>query len=96
MYFAILGGISNVETYAIGTSIREIARLRKFYGRGRWRKRKGIARVRLEDGEVPLARYTGTKLTELDVKSSRSSATLTDGYSIHPKTIRRLPEKQGL
>jgi hypothetical protein len=54
MYFEILGDISNVETFAIGTSIREIARLRKFYGRGRWRKRKGIARVRLEDGEVRL------------------------------------------
>jgi hypothetical protein len=25
------------------------------YGRGRWRKRKGIARVRLEDGEELLA-----------------------------------------
>jgi hypothetical protein len=55
MYFEILGDISNVETFAIGTSIREIARLRKFYGRGRWRKRKGIARVRLGDGEVRLA-----------------------------------------
>ena len=55
MYFEILGDISNVETFAIGTSIREIARLRKFYGRGRWRKRKGIARVRSEDGEVRLA-----------------------------------------
>jgi hypothetical protein len=55
MYFEILGDISNVETFAIGTSIREIARLRKFYRRGRWRKRKGIARVRLEDGEVRLA-----------------------------------------
>jgi hypothetical protein len=51
-YFEILGDISDVETFAIGSSIREIARLRKFYGRGRWRKRKGIAQVRLEDGEV--------------------------------------------
>jgi hypothetical protein len=50
MYFEILGDITNVETFAIGSSIREIARLRKIYGRGRWRKRKGIARVRLEDG----------------------------------------------
>ena len=52
MYFEILGDITDVETFAIGSSIREIARLRKMYGRGRWRKRKGIARVRLEDGEV--------------------------------------------
>jgi hypothetical protein len=40
---------------ATGSSIRELARLRKFYGRGRWRKRKGIARVRLESGEMRLA-----------------------------------------
>ena len=40
-------------TFAIGSSIREIARLRK--GRGRWRKRKGVARVRLEDGTLHLA-----------------------------------------
>jgi len=56
MYFEVLGDITNVETFAVGSSIREIARLRKAYGRGRWRKRKGTARVRLEDGEVRLAK----------------------------------------
>lgn len=55
MYFEILGEITRSETFAAGSSIREIARLRKFYGRGRWRKRKGIARVRLPDGAVRLA-----------------------------------------
>jgi hypothetical protein len=55
MYFEIIGDITHVETFAAGSSIREIARLRKRYGRGRWRKRKGIARVRLEDGTVVLA-----------------------------------------
>jgi hypothetical protein len=55
MYFQILGEITHAETFAAGSSIRELGRLRKFYGRGRWRKRKGIARVRLEDGEVRLA-----------------------------------------
>jgi hypothetical protein len=55
MYFAVLGDITNVETFAVGVSIREIARLRRVYGRGRWRKRKGMARVRLEDGEIRLA-----------------------------------------
>lgn len=52
MYFEIVGDITHAETFVIGTSIREIARLRKRYGRGRWRKRKGIARVRLEDGAI--------------------------------------------
>ena len=55
MYFEILGEITHIETFAVGSSIREITRLRKRYGRGRWRKRKGIATVRLEDGAVLLA-----------------------------------------
>jgi hypothetical protein len=40
MHFEILGDISEVETFATGPAIREIARLRRAYGRGRWRKRK--------------------------------------------------------
>jgi hypothetical protein len=52
MKFEILGNIAAVETFATGSAIREIARLRKLYGRGRWRKRKGIARVRLADGTI--------------------------------------------
>ena len=55
MYFEIVGEVTHVETFAIGSSITEIARLRKVYGRGRWRKRKGIARVRLGDGATRLA-----------------------------------------
>lgn len=55
IYFEIIGELTEAETIAIGSSIREIGRLRKFYGRGRWRKRKGIARVRLPDGSVRLA-----------------------------------------
>ena len=52
MAFEILGEISAVETFAAGTAIREINRLRRIYGRGRWRKRKGIARVRFADGSI--------------------------------------------
>lgn len=52
MDFEILGAVSEIETFAIGTSIRELERLRRTYGSGRWRKRKGIARVRLADGTV--------------------------------------------
>jgi hypothetical protein len=55
MQFEILGEISGIETFATGSGIREIARLRRVYGRGRWRKRKGIARVRLANGTVHLA-----------------------------------------
>jgi hypothetical protein len=52
MHFQIIGSISEIETIATSSGIREIARLRKRYGRGRWRKRKGMAEVRLSDGEI--------------------------------------------
>ncbi len=54
MDFTIVGDITDIETFAVGKAIREIGRLRKQYGRGRWRKRKGIAHVRLSDGTIRL------------------------------------------
>ena len=55
MRFELLGNIANIKTFASGSGIREIARLRRMYGSGRWRKRKGVARVRLSDGSVHVA-----------------------------------------
>ncbi len=55
MHFEVLGDIADIETFATGSAIREIARLRRVHGRGRWRKRKGIARVRLADGSIHMA-----------------------------------------
>jgi len=55
MRFEILSKISNVETFAKGSGIRERARLRRSYERARWRKCKGIATVRLPDGSVHVA-----------------------------------------
>jgi hypothetical protein len=52
MWFELLTEIADAETIAAGTSIREIARLRRRYGRGRWRKRKGVGTVRLADGTI--------------------------------------------
>jgi hypothetical protein len=52
MDFEILGEITDVETFATGGAIRELPRLRRAYGAGRWRKRKGTAQVRLPDGTV--------------------------------------------
>jgi hypothetical protein len=65
MYFEIIGEIEGIEPIAVGTSIRDIARLRKRYGTGRWRKLKGTATVRLRSGVVHRAelRYTGVKPT---------------------------------
>ena len=55
MDFELIGEITDVETIAVGAGIRDRARLRKQYGKGRWRKRKGVARVRLPDGRIRLA-----------------------------------------
>lgn len=55
MNFEIIGEITVVETIAAGTGIRDIRRLRKNYGKGRWRKLKGVARVRLDNGRIRLA-----------------------------------------
>jgi hypothetical protein len=55
MYFELLGDITDIETIAVAHSIRENARLEKRYGAGRWRKMKGIGRVRLENGTIRLA-----------------------------------------
>ncbi len=50
--FDILEEIANVETIAAGKRIRELARLEKQYGSGRWRKMKGEAKIRLRNGRV--------------------------------------------
>jgi hypothetical protein len=55
MDFELLGDLENVETIATGGSIRELPRLRRLYGKGRWRKMKGVARIRLKDGRIRLA-----------------------------------------
>ena len=50
MHVEILGEIDNIELIAVGGSIRDIRRLRKQYGPGRWRKLKGTATVALKNG----------------------------------------------
>jgi hypothetical protein len=52
MQLHIIGPITEIETIATSSGIRELPRLRKRYGRGRWRKRKGIAEVRLSNGDI--------------------------------------------
>lgn len=52
MYFEILEHIRDIRVIARGRSLRERRRLRKAYGPGRWRKVKGQAAVRLEDGTI--------------------------------------------
>lgn len=54
-HFEIIGEILDVETIAVGSSIRDLGRLYKQYGHGNWRKLKGIAKVRLAHGTIRLA-----------------------------------------
>ena len=71
MDFSILGEITEIETFAVGRQIRELKRLRRQYGRGRWRKRKGVARVRLSDGTVRRAElhwYEATGVGQKEIK----------------------------
>jgi hypothetical protein len=53
--FEIVGAILQLETIAVGRGIRELKRLEKAYGKGHWRKRKGVARIRLANGRVHTA-----------------------------------------
>lgn len=51
----IIGDITDSAVIASGAGVRDQARLRRLYGRGRWRKMKGVARVRLRSGSIRLA-----------------------------------------
>jgi len=50
--FEIVSAITAVETIAEGSGIRERARLEKIYGKGNWKKKKGLTDIRLSDGEI--------------------------------------------
>jgi hypothetical protein len=74
MYFEILGSLRNVETFAVGWAIRDLPRLRRSYGRGRWRKRKGTATVRFPDGavvEAELHWYEATGIGRKEIRIKR-------------------------
>jgi hypothetical protein len=53
--FRIIGQIRDVETIATGRGIHELALLNRRYGKGRWRKLKGVAEVELDDGTIATA-----------------------------------------
>ena len=51
----VVGAVRKATTIAVGRAIRELDRLVRVYGPGRWRKRKGVATVRLPDGVLVVA-----------------------------------------
>jgi hypothetical protein len=72
--FEILTAIVDIETMAVSGSIRDLRRLVKSFGAGRWRKLKGTATVRLESGRVRRAElhwYEAHGIGKRDVKIKR-------------------------
>lgn len=53
--FEIISEITDIEIIAVGSAIHDLPRLRKIYGKGRWRQLKGVAKIRLSNGSVRLA-----------------------------------------
>jgi hypothetical protein len=74
VHFEVVSSIAKIETFAVGSAIREVARLRKIYGKGRWRKRKGVAKIRLSDGSIHEAEihwYEASKIGRKEFKIKR-------------------------
>ena len=74
MDFDVLGKITDIETIATGRGIRDLHRLRRLYGKGRWRKMKGVARVRLPDRSVRAAElhwYEAHGIGKKELKAKR-------------------------
>jgi hypothetical protein len=75
MEFELVGPVSEIEVIAVGPRIRDLPRLRRAYGRGRWRKLKGSALVRLvATGEIFRAEihwYEATGIGRKDLKIKR-------------------------
>lgn len=74
MHFEVIGPVREVETIATGSGIREVARLRRNYGPGRWRKRKGMATVKMAGGMIRSAEvhwYEATGIGKREFKIKR-------------------------
>jgi hypothetical protein len=71
MYFEIAGPIDSARTISRGSDIRELKRLKRTYGLGNWRKRKGFALIKLRNGELLRAElhwYEATGLGKREFK----------------------------
>ncbi len=74
MDFELVGRISEIETIAAGRAIRVLRYLRRAYSRGRWRKMKGVATVRLPNGalrRVELPWYEAHGIGKRDLRIKR-------------------------
>lgn len=70
----ILSELSEIETIAGEGSIRDIARLQKLYGDGRWKKLKGTAMILLRSGclrRAELHWYEARGIGKKEIKRKR-------------------------
>ena len=71
----VISEITDIEIIAIGNSIRDLDRLQRKHGRGRWRKLKGFASVRLPDDTTCFAEihwYEAHGIGKRDIKVKRT------------------------
>ncbi len=74
MPIQVLGDIIQIRTIAVGRRIRELRRLLKIYGPGRWRKLKGVALIQLPDGTISRAElhwYEAHGIGRMELKIKR-------------------------
>jgi hypothetical protein len=72
--FEVLGEIEAAETIAEGNGIRDLPRLLRSHGFGRWRKRKGVALIGLPNGtqrRVELHWYEAHGVGRVELKIKR-------------------------
>jgi len=73
--FEIISEVTNIEIIAVEKSIREIERLHRDYGNGRWRKMKGIATVRRDNGSIKVVElhwYEEGSIGKREIKIKRN------------------------
>ena len=71
------GELSEIETIATGRALRNLQRLRRLYGKGRWRKMKGVASIRLGNGQFDWQNYTGMRRMASARRNSSASGAST-------------------
>jgi hypothetical protein len=74
VHFEIVRDIRDAKTIARGNGIRELKRLLRIYGKGRWRKRKGFTTIRMPDGsthEAEIHWYGATGIGKREFKLKR-------------------------
>ena len=74
MFFKILGKIGNIEVICKGRRIRDLNRIKKMYGKGNWRKLKGIATIKLRNGKTKIAElhwYEAHGIGKKEIKRKR-------------------------